>query len=57
MEHEKAFPADLGPGERRAVRLKATTKDFDGWTAHPEVGIGEHGRDEGRGEHDREGRS
>ena len=57
MEHEKAFPADLGPGERRAVRLKATTKDFDGWTAHPEVGIGEHGRGEGHGEHDREGRN
>ena len=48
-------PGDLGPGERRDVRLKATDKGFDGWTAHPEVGIGEHGSGEERGEHDREG--
>ena len=50
-------PADLGPGERRDVKLTATNKDFDGWTAHPEVGIGELGHGEGPGEHDREGRS
>ncbi len=49
-------PADLAPGEKRDVKLKATNKDFNGWTAHPEVGIGEHGSGEGRGEHDREGR-
>jgi hypothetical protein len=36
-------PADLAGGERRDVTLEATNKDFDGWTAHPEVGIGEHG--------------
>jgi hypothetical protein len=29
----------------------ATSTDFDRWTAHPEVGEGEHG-----GEHDREGK-
>jgi hypothetical protein len=50
-------PADLAPGQTRNVKLMATNKDFDGWTAHPEVGIGEHGSAEGRGEHDREGRS
>ena len=50
-------PADLDPGEKRDVILTATSKDFNGWTAHPEVGIGEHGSGEGRGEHDREGRS
>jgi len=50
-------PADLEPGERRDIKLMATNKDFDGWTAHPEVGIGEHGSGEGCGEHDREGRS
>ncbi len=50
-------PADLAPGERRDVKLVATSKDFDGWNAHPEVGIGEHGSSEERGEHDREGRS
>ncbi len=45
-------PADLGPGERIDVHLAATKKDFDGWTAHPEVGAGqggEHGH--GEGEH------
>lgn len=48
-------PADLDPGKKRAVKLTATSKGFDGWTAHPEVGIGEHGPGEGQGEHDREG--
>ncbi|MHC4477974.1 MAG: FxLYD domain-containing protein [Planctomycetota bacterium] len=43
--------ADLGPGERRDVKLTATNKDFDGWTAHPEVGIGEHGGGERDGGH------
>ncbi len=50
-------PADLGPGEKRDVTLTATDEDFDGWTAHPEVGSGEHGSGEGHGEHDREGPS
>lgn len=50
-------PADLRPGEKRNVKLTATSKDFDGWSAHPEVGISEHGSGEGYGEHDREGRS
>ncbi len=45
-------PADLEPGEERDVELTATSKDFDGWTAHPEVGSGEHGHGEGDGEHD-----
>ena len=49
-------PADLGPGEKRDVKLTATSSDFDGWTAHPEVGSGEHGHSgedggEGGGEH------
>ena len=48
-------PVDLEPGEKRDVRLTATSKDFDGWSAHPEVGIGEHAGGEERGEHDREG--
>jgi hypothetical protein len=50
-------PADLKPGEKRDVKLTATSRDFDGWTAHPEVGMSEHGDTEGSGEHDREGRS
>ena len=44
-------PADLGPGEAREVTLLATSKDFDGWTAHAEVGTSEHGGEEGEGEH------
>jgi hypothetical protein len=51
------FPGDLRPGEKRNIILKATSKDFDGWSAHPEVGNAEHGSREGGGEHDREGRS
>ena len=55
--------ADLAPGEKRDVQLIATSTDFDGWTAHPEVGEGEHssggehgeGDSEHEGEHDREG--
>lgn len=35
-------PGDLAPGEKRDVKLTATSKDFEGWTAHPEVGSGEH---------------
>ena len=52
---------DLGPSEKRDVELKATSKDFKGWSAHPEVGNeehgsggeegGEHSTREGRGEH------
>lgn len=45
-------PDDLGPGERNEVKLTATSRDFDKWTAHPEVGSSEHGHREERGEHD-----
>ena len=44
-------PADLAPGERIDVELKATDQGFDGWTAHPEVGSGEHGAEGEGGEH------
>ena len=43
-------PVDLAPGEKKDVELPAESTDFDGWTAHPEVGEGEHGH----GEHDSE---
>ena len=54
-------PGDLEPGEKRDVTLKAESNDFDGWSAHPEVGneehghgaVGEHAKRE-RGKHDRE---
>lgn len=44
-------PADLAPGMKMDVKLAATSANFETWTAHPEVGSGEHGH----GEHDREG--
>jgi len=61
-------PADLDPGEKRDIKLTAKSKNFEGWSAHPEVGGGEHshgeehdeesGEHDGEGgEHDREGRS
>ena len=51
-------PTDLNPGESADVILTATSKNFDGWTAHPEVGeggSGEHGNGEGEGEHGKKG--
>lgn len=44
-------PADLAPGEKRNVKLTATSTGFDGWSAHPEVGNEEHGSGEEGGEH------
>ena len=48
-------PGDLAPGEKREILLTATSTNFDGWTAHPEVGRGEHSHGEEGGEHGREG--
>lgn len=45
-------PTDLAPKEKVLIKLTATSTDFDGWTAHPEVGSEEHSNDE---EHDQEG--
>ena len=38
--------AALAPGAKRAVKLSSTSAGFDRWTAHPEVGSGEHGHRE-----------
>ncbi len=46
--------ADLAPGEKRDVLLAAISTNFDTWTAHPEVGEGEHGSGGEHGEHDSE---
>jgi hypothetical protein len=35
-------PVDLEPGGKSAVRLTATDEAFESWTAHLEVGSGEH---------------
>ena len=48
-------PADLDPGEKRDVELTAKSKEFYWWTAHPEVGSGDHGDGDEHGENDREG--
>ena len=45
-------PVDLQPGAQSEVELTATSKNFDGWTAHPEVGSGEHDSNEAGGEND-----
>ena len=45
---------DLAPGEKTEVQLIATSTDFNGWTAHPEVGSGEHSHGGEHGEHDSE---
>ncbi len=50
-------PGDLAPGETRDIVLIATSTDFNGWTAHPEVGgggggeSGESGHSGESGEH------
>ena len=45
------------PQSKTENLLTATSTDFDKWTAHPEVGEGEHGSGEEHGEHDTEGDS
>ena len=35
-------PVDLSPGEIHPVSLAASGASFSGWTAHAEVGGGEH---------------
>ena len=45
---------DLAPGEKIEVQLIATNTNFNAWTAHPEVGEGEHSHGEEHGEHDSE---
>lgn len=41
-------PQDLKPGEKQDVKLNATSKEFTGWSAHPEVGSNEHGHGESK---------
>ena len=35
-------PADLKPGEKTEIRLAGIDKDFETWSAHAEIGYGEH---------------
>jgi hypothetical protein len=53
-------PIKIDPGGRIYIDLEATEKDFDGWTALPEVGKSgndERGNGEQDTEHDNEGGS
>jgi len=43
---------DLAPGQVVDVSLEATEESFTTWSAHPEVGGGEHGGDSESGERD-----
>jgi maltose-binding protein MalE len=60
MELGPTTPTDLNPGDTMDVMLDATDNDFDGWTAHPEVGEGgngEHSSGGGESEHGGESES
>jgi hypothetical protein len=49
-------PTDLEPGESNTVHLPAQDEDFDGWSAHPEIGENdEHEHGEGDNEQGAEG--
>ena len=50
-------PGDLAPGQKREILLPVEDTDFNAWTAHPEVGEGEHSGEGEDGEHGREGKS
>ncbi|MDN5201137.1 hypothetical protein QQ008_07185 [Fulvivirgaceae bacterium BMA10] len=45
-------PVNLSPGETKKIVLKATSRNFKGWTTHAEVGgeEGEHGKEGEHGE-------
>ncbi len=47
-------PVDLEPEKKMDIKLTTTSKEFVGWTAHPEVGGEEQGHGEERDEHKRE---
>ena len=48
-------PTDLAPGQQIEVKLTATSRDFAGWSAHPEVGSTEHTHGEDGHEHNEQG--
>ncbi len=50
-------PGDLAPGTKKEILLPATGTDFNAWTAHPEVGEGEHSGEGEDSEHGGEGKS
>ena len=46
VELDPTTPTDLKPGERIGISLEAMNKDFDGWTADPEIGESGGGHNE-----------
>ena len=48
-------PTDLLPGKKMDIKFTTKSKDFKGWTAHPEVGYSEHGHGGEHEEHKHEG--
>lgn len=42
-------PVDLRPGEKRNVELTATSRSFNKWSAHAEVGASEHSLEDQNG--------
>lgn len=50
IELGPTIPSNLKPGEKIIVKLPATEKEFESWSAHAEVGNSEHSH-EGEGEH------
>lgn len=39
-------PVDLDPGQSQSIELSADGEEFDWWTAHAEIGSGEHSHGE-----------
>lgn len=39
-------PVDLNPGQSQSIELSADGEEFDWWTAHAEIGSGEHSHGE-----------
>lgn len=39
-------PVDLDPGQSQSIELSADGEEFDRWTAHAEIGSGEHSHGE-----------
>ncbi len=48
-------PVDLAPGEKADVNLPGSEDAFETWSAHAEVGEGEHGTEHEADEHGAEG--
>ncbi|MDX1436579.1 MAG: hypothetical protein R3335_07210 [Anaerolineales bacterium] len=55
VELGPTVPMDLTPGQSMKIRLHAESDDFNGWSAHPEVGGGGHSYGPGDDEYRQDG--